>query len=206
MKTYKLLTALAVFGVSQISHATGFVATLGETHGQVLLDQGSSYATAESGRELKANDRVFVLNGASAEIQYANGCAIKVNQNTVYNVSSDTHCKNAAANAKFVAPQYAAAIGAIEPAKPAQKPEVVKPEPEKVPASSVLGGVEEWSKPKPAEGSSTASASLQTVQTPPSLLASLGPKLAIPATLTGAVLFSALVGGGGSEGSPASPQ
>lgn len=211
MKTNNILIGLSLFSASHALSAAGFVASVEQIKGVVLVDQGSAYTTAESGQGLKANDRIFVLNGASVLIQYADGCTIKVDQNTIFSIQSENNCHSVASNTKFTQPHYAAAIGAVEATAPSKEPEVVKQgaesAPEKVRASSVLGGVEEWEKPAADVAKTSApAATLETAQTPPSLLATLAPKLAIPATLTGAVLFSALAGGGGEKGKDASPQ
>ena len=64
----------------------------------VMVNQGSSYVEATDSMFLYAGDRVMVLEGGSAQLNYANGCVQVLGGNEVAQIdSSGNTCNNMAA-------------------------------------------------------------------------------------------------------------
>ena len=89
----------------------GTVATLGETEGTVMVDHGKGFVTSKPGEALLENDRVITLEGASAKVVFADGCAANLKSNNMIVVKADPGCKAAVVDATKATTEAAAPAG-----------------------------------------------------------------------------------------------
>lgn len=96
MKTALRIAALAALmtgGACLAQTPAPVDATLTKVQGAVLVNQGEMFVDAVAGTQLKANDRVMAMEGASAYIRFFEGCEQLVPAGEVVVVSSDLHCE-----------------------------------------------------------------------------------------------------------------
>jgi hypothetical protein len=91
----------------------GTIASITNSTGMVLVNQGKYYSIAQPGQTLNAGDRLMTLAGASASIAYNDGCVQEVKPNSKLVFQSATECSSKTAMIQTVGPHYAA-LGATQ--------------------------------------------------------------------------------------------
>lgn len=91
--------------------ATDPVATLSSQEGTVLVNQGEEFTTANANQALKAGDRVMLMEGASAEITFADGCALPLLAGSLVDIPAVSPCAGGVAKVQNLGPTYAQAPG-----------------------------------------------------------------------------------------------
>lgn len=108
----KNLLATASLGLllQAVAHAAepGSIASIGEVEGTVMVDHGKGFVTSKAGEKLYENDRVITLEGASAKVVFADGCAANLKSNNMIMVKADPGCKVAIVDATKPSPEAAA--------------------------------------------------------------------------------------------------
>lgn len=105
--TALLAGAVATAGAAASSDVAGPTLVVGK--GTVMVSNGSQFVTAKPGQVLKPGDRVMVLQGASATVNYGNGRASALPPGSLSDIGSMTAV--AAAGSKKIGPIYAQAVG-----------------------------------------------------------------------------------------------
>ena len=85
------------------------VATLAQSEGTVLVNQGETFVTAEAGQALNAGDRLLVMAGSEAALAFADGCALPVAGGSLLEVPEASPCAGASVNLQKVQPLVAQA-------------------------------------------------------------------------------------------------
>jgi hypothetical protein len=95
----KLLTAT----IASCAMATAFSAiaedkqtVLSAVQAPVMVNQGESYVEATESMFLYPGDRLMVMQGGSAQVQFANGCIQKLDANEIATVSNGEACESMA--------------------------------------------------------------------------------------------------------------
>ena len=113
MKTALLATAmLALTLASGASAQEGFTATITDTDGKVLVNQGEGFAPATEGQRLKPGDRVMAQKGADADIKFDDQCPLDVSQNTIVTIPEKSPCAGGVPLVQELNPAGSGAIGA----------------------------------------------------------------------------------------------
>ena len=86
-----LALALGMVGVAQANP----VALLYKVQGKVMVNQGGKFVQAKAGMPLGVGDRILVMAGSDASIEYGNGCTLSLAPNSSLTVTPD--CKSALA-------------------------------------------------------------------------------------------------------------
>lgn len=107
----RLTTAIAAALLASSAFAAEPVATLTAQEGTVLVNQGEVFATANEGQTLEAGDRVMLMEGASATLTFADGCALPLAAGSLIEVPAQSTCAGATAKAERIGPMYAQAVG-----------------------------------------------------------------------------------------------
>ena len=95
MKVYRVLLATALaLGMVGVAQANP-VAIVYKMHGKVMVNQGQKFIAAKAGMPLSVGDRILVMAGSDASIEYGNGCTLSMVPNSSITVTPD--CKNAQA-------------------------------------------------------------------------------------------------------------
>ncbi len=102
--TSALLFSGSVFAASS-------VATINVTNGSVLVNQGKQFVTAQPSQVLAAGDRVMVMEGAKATINYADGCVQTLNSGSLAVVPQQSVCASGLNDVAQISPVSAAAVG-----------------------------------------------------------------------------------------------
>ncbi|EQD75959.1 conserved hypothetical protein, membrane [mine drainage metagenome] len=109
MKVYRVLLATALaLGMVGVAQANP-VAMLYKVQGKVMVNQGQKFIAAKAGMPLGAGDRILVMAGSNASIEYGNGCTLNLVPNSSITVTPD--CKNARAVADTQQGGNAATVG-----------------------------------------------------------------------------------------------
>ncbi|MHB1616482.1 MAG: FecR family protein [Metallibacterium sp.] len=91
MKVYRVLLATALaLGMVGVAQANP-VAMLYKVHGKVMVNQGQKFIVAKAGMPLSAGDRILVMAGSNASIEYGSGCTLNLVPNSSITVTPD--CK-----------------------------------------------------------------------------------------------------------------
>lgn len=112
-----LKSMLAVAGLGLCIQASAFaaeggtVATLGDAAGTVMVDHGKGFVTSKAGEKLYENDRVITLEGSSAKVVFADGCAANLKSNNMILVKAEPGCKAAVVDATKSTTEAAAPAG-----------------------------------------------------------------------------------------------
>ena len=101
--------AASLFAAS--AFAADSVATLSSQEGTVLVNQGEEFTTANANQALKAGDRVMLMEGASAEITFADGCALPLLAGSLVDIPAVSPCAGGVAKTQNLGPTYAQAPG-----------------------------------------------------------------------------------------------
>jgi len=107
----KLSTLVAATLLAGSAFAADSVATLSAQEGTVLVNQGEEFVTATDAQALAAGDRVMVMEGASATITYADGCALPLIAGTLVELPAQSPCTGAVVSMQQVGPTVAQAPG-----------------------------------------------------------------------------------------------
>lgn len=92
-------------GVTPVS---GPIATIAQSEGMVLVNQGKYYVVARPGQQLNVGDRIMTMAGASASITYKDGCVQQLKPNNKLVFNSVVECSLKTAKIQSVGPYYAA--------------------------------------------------------------------------------------------------
>jgi len=95
-------TKIACVAITLAIATTGAIAENKETvlsnvQMPVMINQGSTYVEATDSMFLYSGDRVMVLEGGSAQLNYSNGCVQVLGGNEVAQVSTGDSCNDLAA-------------------------------------------------------------------------------------------------------------
>ena len=110
-KTIKTGLAAILFSATGVAAASDAVLT--SIDGVALVSQGGSYVTAQAQAPLATGDRVMVMEGGSAVITYADGCAYTLNDATVLTIGTQSPCDAGQTASKEMGKRYAQAAGAL---------------------------------------------------------------------------------------------
>ena len=109
MKRLSVLIAASLLAVP--AFAAESVATLSSQEGTVLVNQGEEFITAADNQSLKAGDRVMLMEGASAEITFTDGCALPLVAGSLVDIPAVSPCAGGLAKVQQMGPTYAQAPG-----------------------------------------------------------------------------------------------
>ena len=76
--------ALGVVGVAQADP----VAMLYNVQGKVLVNQGQKFVPAHAGMALNVGDRVLLMDGANAKVEYGSGCSLPLAPNSAATITA----------------------------------------------------------------------------------------------------------------------
>lgn len=107
----KLSTLVAASLLAGSALAADSVATLSAQEGTVLVNQGEEFTTAADAQALKAGDRVMLMEGASATLTFADGCAMPLVAGTLVELPAQSPCAGAVVSVQQVGPTMAQAPG-----------------------------------------------------------------------------------------------
>jgi hypothetical protein len=96
------------------------VATVSDTNGKAMLNHGSVYEVVKKNQRLQVGDRVVVLDGGVASVQFDGGCVVTIDTAQVYTVPAAPPCAPGAAERGMRAPAPAAGTGAVATAESSQ--------------------------------------------------------------------------------------
>lgn len=101
MTRTRMFSALALGAavVSSGAIAANKEAILSQVTSPVMVNQGETYVEAQEGMLLYPGDQLMVMNGGSAQINYANGCVSEMMSNEMVRVGSAEAMCNTAASA-----------------------------------------------------------------------------------------------------------
>ncbi len=150
------------------------VATMSQVEGVVVVNQGERFVQAHRGLVLEKGARVFVMEGAHAELAYQGRCRLRLESNSFLIVGDADECATGHVQVRSFGPHYAAAIGLDAPQTATD-------------TGASGGGTE--------DGAGDAAGAAAKAATEPA-------KWAVPATLSGVVLYSLIAAGGGAKGTP----
>ena len=108
---FRITAAIAATLLASSAFAAEPVATLTAQEGTVLVNQGEEFATAAEGQALQAGDRVMLMEGASATVTFADGCALPLAAGSLLEVPAVSTCAGAVASVQKIGPTYAQAVG-----------------------------------------------------------------------------------------------
>lgn len=91
-----------------VTPASGPIATIAQSEGMVLVNQGKYYVVARPGQQLNVGDRIMTMAGASASITYKDGCVQQLKPNNKLVFNSVAECSTKTAKIQSVGPYYAA--------------------------------------------------------------------------------------------------
>jgi hypothetical protein len=95
MKITKYAAAIAI-GLTcfagQASAMDGAFAQVSSVAGSVAVNSGGAYAPASASTVLNVGDRIVSMNGASAQIKYADGCVVNVAAASMATVGATSPC------------------------------------------------------------------------------------------------------------------
>ena len=87
-----LVVALAAMGYVSVSVAADPAAVLGKIEGRVLVGQQDTTVTAQEGMRLFTGARVIAVDGGSANVVFADGCAVNLPQNSMLSITGPGQC------------------------------------------------------------------------------------------------------------------
>ncbi len=99
------LIAAVMLTVSGFAMAEDRETVLSDMTSPVLVNQGGAYADAQAGMLLYPGDQLMVMNGGSAQVQFASGCVQQLGGNEILRIEADdASCTAAAAGTYQAAP------------------------------------------------------------------------------------------------------
>jgi hypothetical protein len=90
----RILTAVVGMITSLSLCTSAFAATVTTTQGQVLVNRGQGYQRVTGSTHANAGATVVANPGGSAQVVYADGCAVTVEPGSVYTIAPESPCKN----------------------------------------------------------------------------------------------------------------
>lgn len=88
MKFQRVLLASALaLGAAGVAQAAP-VAMLYNVQGKVLVNQGRQFVPAHAGMALNTGDRVLLLEGAHASVEYSSGCSLPLAPNSAATITA----------------------------------------------------------------------------------------------------------------------
>ena len=181
----KLQTSLFISLFALCSMAFAGQMQIKDTYGLVLVNNGDSFQSAKKGQLLKAGDQVYVLDKAVVVLSESEGCHLKIRHNALITLNDKGLCQFQQAQVKLMGTRFASAIGLIDETQ-VDAPDI---------ATGPIGGIVIEEEPIDITAEDTNGELATHVDD--GAIAGLASKLAVPATVLGAVAFSALAGGGG---------
>lgn len=109
MKRLSVLIAASLLAVP--AFAAESVATLSSQEGTVLVNQGEEFATASENQSLMAGDRVMLMENATAELTFTDGCELPLVAGSMVEIPALSPCAGGVAKTQNVGPTYAQAPG-----------------------------------------------------------------------------------------------
>lgn len=82
-----LLASVLALGVAGVAQAAP-VAMLFNVQGKVLVNQGRQFVPARSGMALNIGDRVLLMDGAHAMVEYGSGCSLPLAPNSAATITA----------------------------------------------------------------------------------------------------------------------
>lgn len=82
-----LLASIMAVGFAGIAQADP-VAMLYIVQGKVLVNQGQKFVPAKPGMALNVGDRVLVMDGARANVEYGSGCSLPLASNSAVTITA----------------------------------------------------------------------------------------------------------------------
>ncbi len=135
MKCQRVLLASALaLGVAGVAQADP-VAMLYNVQGKVLVNQGRQFVPAHSGMALDTGDRVLLMDGAHARVEYGSGCSLPLAPNSAATITA--RCLVSPENVNMM---QAVGGGDANQGNSDQNHKVVAPPPNYTPAL-IIGGV-----------------------------------------------------------------
>ncbi|MDE1899776.1 MAG: hypothetical protein KGH73_12045 [Xanthomonadaceae bacterium] len=130
-----LLASALAFGVAGVAQADP-VAMLYNVQGKVLVNQGRQFVPAHSGMALDTGDRVLLMDGAHAMVEYGSGCSLPLAPNSAATITA--RC--------LVSPENVNMMQAVGGGEPDQgnndsNHKVVVPPPTNYTPALIIGGV-----------------------------------------------------------------
>lgn len=180
----KWICALLLLLTASIGVASAEKVTVGEIIGLVMLNNEGVFVKVDLGMELEKGDQIYVLENSSALLIQGSDCAARLNANELFELNQSDLCAKNSSLITSKGPKLVAAIGLDEPISATG-----------FDTGEVLEG---------QENSVDEDAAMLPENR--GFFSGIAAKLAIPATLTGAVLFSTIAGGGGGVREPISPE
>lgn|SRR5690606_18232016 len=116
--TRTLVAALALAAAPAFA-ADVPVATLSGQQGTVLVNQGEVFVTAVEGQALNPGDRVLVMAGGEATLDFTDGCQLPLAGGSLLEVPAVSTCAGQVAQVQKVGPSYAQAVGDVPHKEPA---------------------------------------------------------------------------------------
>lgn len=90
-------------GFTVVSAAQEPLATIERIDGGAMVSDGARYVEAREGAQLVESDRLLVLEGGSATIQFADGCKYRMDSSDLLTVGSTSPCVSETAGAPATA-------------------------------------------------------------------------------------------------------
>ena len=97
MKKFSLFaaTVLACSAAATPTIAANTSAILSNLQAPVMVNQGAAYVEASQSMQLNTGDRLMVMQGGSAEINFANGCVQTIQSNEIATIGTEESCVTA---------------------------------------------------------------------------------------------------------------
>ena len=97
MKIHRALLAVALaFGIVGAAQANP-VAMIYKVDGKVMVNQGQKFIPAKPGMPLSVGDRIMVMQGSQAMLDYGNACSMTLAANSTFTVTPNCQPTLAAA-------------------------------------------------------------------------------------------------------------
>ena len=106
MKAIVLLFSSLGFTGAAVAAETA--ANLNDISGSVLANQGKAFIAAVPGQALAAGDRVMLMQGAGARMQFNDGCDVRLEGGTIITVPAVSTCAGGALDVSRLAGDAAA--------------------------------------------------------------------------------------------------
>lgn len=90
------IAVLLGLSIGTNAHSAEFIARLTQIEGSVLVNQGKNYDSAQTGMQLKRDDRVLVRADGSARVVYQNGCVLRLGPNSLLILEGEDQCTKGA--------------------------------------------------------------------------------------------------------------
>ncbi|KFN48864.1 hypothetical protein [Arenimonas composti] len=109
-KIHRALVAAALFAAAP-AFAAAPLASIDGIEGTVLVKAGDEFVTATDAQALQAGDQVMLMEGASAQITFNDGCVLEAQPGSMIVVPEQSTCAGAQLAMQPVGAQFAQAVG-----------------------------------------------------------------------------------------------